>query len=1079
MNERNGPFAKRILFVSVGLVAIGAVALSASLVGSTAAAAEVKKKRKAAEVKSTATPARTLTANVSSSNRDLRIQKQATELPKSQVVVTPNPEKSLAAVKPPKSNSFYESANTKEAEYERLVDQEIKALYALSQTNRKSANRGEIWLRLGEQYVEKSRLVEMRMQAEYDRRVKEFTEKRSTVRPKLDQSLSHEYNQKAVQLYEWFVHDFPQDSKLDQALFFLGYNHFELGNTREGERRYLELVQRYPNSSFVVESHFALGEFYFENEDWRRALDSYLKVIAAKRARLQAFALYKSAWCYYRLGRTQAGLQALERVIRLAKAGERDESGFGQRAVNKIRLGNEALKDYVPFYAEVGVATAAQAEFEKLTGDPKQTLQMLERLAFIYADQGNRASATALFRQLIAMNPNGERAADYQYQIVLIYTTTEPREFRRELDAWLVAFGPQSKWAKQNSSNQKLVGDVARLQETTLRNYVLQQHQIAQNSRTEYSQRAADAAYGIYFKYFPESSDGVEMRFFHAELLFDMEKYEDAGAEYNWVAKNDSQGTYRERAIINALLALEKDLPDPKVIDAKRGNSTSEIAFEPAVTRFEQAALVYVKAYPNAERTPDIERRLGVLYYSYNHFDQATSMFEHILREHPKSPNAVIAGNLMLDIYKLRNDMVGFTEKGKELLANPDVANSAFGQQVRAMLEKAGYLRAEKISESGEHARAAKEFEAFAASYKQSDLAAAARYKAAVSYEKAGDARSASRMYGLLLATPSSDAKIKEIQNDSRNNLARLQQQTGQLDQAANQYYEYAEANPKDVKATNGYFNAGVLWEALGEGTLATTAYQKYYARSKNADRVEVLFSQAEIWRKKRSNAKALALYQQYLNEGPRDEAHAIRASFEIAKIQSGLGQAAAAEKAYLRTLTLHDKSRSKESTAGVAAEARFTLAQKTLREISDVRFTTNDRQQAAAAKQILLLKDRYIKEMKEVIRFDNAPFIVAALASTGKMFDSIAEAFQKIPAPKGFSSQEAARYKELIQQQVKSLRDEAKSSYQSALEKSSELEAYTEWTQIAQRGLMAYDSKNADSVELTSESRALDWMGM
>jgi tetratricopeptide (TPR) repeat protein len=991
------------------------------------------------------------------------------------------PARNLGNVMPPRSSEFYSQGESKEAEYERLVDEEIKTLFKLSQQNRKSPNRGEIWLRLGERYVEKSRLVEFRAQAEYDKKLKEYLEKKTAIKPQLENKLSREYNQKAVQLYEWFIKDFPNDPKVDQSLFFLGYNQFELGNTQAGEQYYSELLKRYPDSTFVIESHFALGEYYFDNEMWDKAYENYAKVAAANRARLNSFALYKSAWCLYRLNRTPLALKALERVIRLSRASGNSDNGQGRRSVNKIRLASEALKDYVPFYAEVGEPDKAISEFARVANDDKVAFQMLEKLAFIYGDTGNKAAANYLFKKLISIAPESERAAEYQYQVVLAYASSDKKEFHKELAIWLDSFGPQSYWAKQNAGKEKLLADVAKLQETTLRNHVLQLHQTAQNSRAPYTQEAASEAYAQYVKHFPNSPQIVEMQFFHAELLYDMNKYEEAAALYKWVEDKDPKGPYAEKSIINTLLAYEKDLPSAKEIDEKRGNSLEKMPLDPAVERFEKAAQRYIQRFPKGEKVSDIQRRLGVLYYGYNHFEEAVEVFEKVITDNPKSENAEIAGNLILDIYKLKGDMVGLVDRGQQLLANPAIAKSKFGEQIRAMLEKAAYVRAEKLS-SSDPLRAAKEFEAYATNYNKSDLVVAARYKAAENFEKGGDFAGALRNYRFVLGAPAANDKIRTAQNDSRNAMPRLYQQTGLLEAAAKQYVAYAEANPKDQKAINGYFNAGVLFEALGMVNEAIRSYQTYMKSTTRADRIEVLFNQGEMLRKAGNEARAFQSYDEYLRSGPRSARNAIAATFWIADHYSKRGQEKPARQWYSRVIEMYKTTASSNRGDSVrfAAEARFELAQETLVQVRAVRFGSSDKQQGMAAAELKRLRDRYINEMAEVIRFDHGPFIVAALASSGQMFQAIAQAFAKAPAPAGYSAQDAAKFRELLQGQINGFNGEAKNSYQAAVDKANDLEVFTPWSAVARAGLASLDPASvSDAQEFPAESRAADWMGL
>jgi cellulose synthase operon protein C len=547
--------------------------------------------------KKTATKASAQASQTSGRPGAINISRSKTTLPQTEKIQNTevaSPLKDLRRVRPPRSSEFY-TGTSKEAEYERLLELEIKKLYQLSQQYRKSINRGEIWLRLAERYVEKARLVEFREQAKYDLQIKEYLEKRSRVKPEMNTRLARDYNRKAIELYEWFLKDFPNDNKVDQALFFLGYNYFELGQTQKGEEFYQRLVKDYPNSAYVTESYFALGEYFFDNEQWQKALDAYQKVISRKKARLNMFALYKGAWCLYRLNRLEGALKTLERVIRLSGGvGEKAETIAGQ-ALNRVRLGSEALKDYVPFYAETGEYKTALERFNAVAGDEKRAYGMMERLAYVYSDMGNKTGSNYLFKQLIGLDPAAEKAADYQYRVVLSYATSDPNTFRQELAVWMDSFGPESVWAQTNAKNQKLVGDMHKLQETVLRNHVLQLHQTAQNSRAQFSQQAANKAYALYFKYFAKAPQANEMVFYRAELLFDMGFFADAAKLYTYVAENDPKNKYYKQAVENNVLALEKALPSNKEIESKRGNSLEPIPMDPPVAAFEKGAQIRVR----------------------------------------------------------------------------------------------------------------------------------------------------------------------------------------------------------------------------------------------------------------------------------------------------------------------------------------------------------------------------------------------------------------------------------------------------------------------------------------------------
>jgi tetratricopeptide (TPR) repeat protein len=492
--------------------------------------------------------------------------------------------------------------------------------------------------------------------------------------------------------------------------------------------------------------------------------------------------------------------------------------------------------------------------------------------------------------------------------------------------------------------------------------------------------------------------------------------------------------------------------------------------------------LKYANAYPKSEKAPDILRRLGVLYYGYNQFDKAIDVFERILRDYPKSPNAEIAGNLILDIYKLKGDMIGLADKGQAMLQNPSIANTAFGTKIRAMMEKASFMKADKLAEKGDPAAAAKQYEQFATSYKASELAVASRFKAAANYEKAGDLVSAMRMHSLILAGDGSDPKIRAVQNDSRNALSHLYQQTGQLELAAKSYHEYAASNIKDTKAINGFFNAGVLFDALADYNQALANYDMYYAKSKNSDRIEVLYLDALIWKKRGNLSRAASLFDRYIKEGGRNQAHIVEAVYEMARNSKRLGQITKQKELWQEVIARYKRAgEAKGATAAFAAEAQFELSQSVLHDLNAIKFYKNAKQQAQAANDIKLAREKYINEMKKVILFDNAKWIIAALTSSGQMFESVARKFDGISIPSNFSEEDGKKYRELITQQSNGFREEAKNSYKTAVDRSQELESYSEWTLAARQGLAGLDpaSKAKDAGEVASEALATDWMGL
>ena len=177
------------------------------------------------------------------------------------------------------------------------------------------------------------------------------------------------------------MRDYPKDGKLSQALFFLGYNYFELSNPTKGSIYYTQLTNQFPGSPFIGEAHFALGEFYFENEKWADAYKEYSKIIKDRKHRLNTFSLYTGSWCLYRLGKTEQAIQYMDFIIKIGKTSE-SEQMIGGKKLNSTKLESEALRDLVVFYADLGDTKRAVNYFKSI--DSKESKNYIEKLAYFF-----------------------------------------------------------------------------------------------------------------------------------------------------------------------------------------------------------------------------------------------------------------------------------------------------------------------------------------------------------------------------------------------------------------------------------------------------------------------------------------------------------------------------------------------------------------------------------------------------------------------------------------------------------------------------------------------------------------------
>lgn len=982
----------------------------------------------------------------------------------------------LNQVKPPKTSTFFEDSNDDKARLEKITDKQINELFKLTRKFKNSPQRGELWLRLAELYVEKAGVIDYRKQGEYDIALKEYQAGKRKKKPVLNLSDAKEYNRKAIQLYEWFARDFPKDDKMDQALFFLGYNYYELGKLAQGTAYYTRLTKEHPQSPYVIEANFALAEYYFENEKWEQASEYYSQVLRYRRHRLYNFSLYKTAWCDFRSGNTKRALKTMEKLVRTSKEQAEQAAIQGRKNINKTRLEAEGLRDLVVFYADIGDPKKAPGYFNSLAGSNGPNY--VEKLAYLYSDKGNLPGARYLFNYLIQKNPTSPKAFDYKYQVVRLFSNAKKsREFREEMFSWIRDFGASSPWHEANRSNAEFVQNSYKLREQTLRTYILQQHQTAQNSRAPFSQGLALEGYKLYLSEFTDSPMLADMHFYFGELLYDLKKFEEAGFHYRWVVENGKGSKFYTRAAENSVLALEKDLPTDDEMAKKVGQSVEPIALDPRVERFVVVAKDYISRLPDTEKAIEMKFRVGRLYYQHNQFDQAIPYFKDIVSKHSKTRYGEYSANLLLDIYNLKKDYAGLEKTGSELLAMPGIAGSKAGADIRGVMEKASFKKAQDLEIAKDYAGSAEQFEVFAKQNSTSPLVATAIFNSAINYERAGINHKAIAGHQAVLA--SKDKAAEPLKVKSRRILPKLLQDSGQLEDAARAYKAAAIEAGKDSIAPNLFFNAAILYEAVGQNSEAIRNYESYYEKQRRRERHEALYLMANLYRKQGSLTKASQKYQEYVATGAGSQERNVESAYWIYDMARRMNRRSLAEDWKKNTLSLQRKYSPNKKGVGATYAAKIKLEDTTdvFNEFKRIRIPANPAAQQAAAQKKISYVTRLNNELGDIIKYDSAEEIVGALSILGQANLHMGEALVGAPIPKGLNADETKQYKAGIEKLAEPFFVKAKESLKAATERGSELDVFNEHYRKARQLALKLDPNMFyDGGEISFETRQGSW---
>lgn len=1005
------------------------------------------------------------------------IEKKSIALPNSQLGFEEKKENNLNDVKPPPLSEIYVYENNDQEAYEKTLNLQIDELYKLTQKFKASGNRGELWLRLAELYVEKANIINNRKQDEYDKKLSDFQAAKTSTKPVLNLAEAKDYNKKAIQLYDWFLRDFPNDPKASQALFFLGYNNFELGNITEGTKYYDQLNTKYPTSQFAGEAHFAIGESLFESEKWAEAYKEYSFLIKDNKHNLHTIALYKAAWCLYRLGRNEEGIKYLDYIV---KSGRRNKQGSNSgKKVNTARLENEAIKDLVIFFADSGDTKRAINYFKNL--NTKESKESIEKLAYFLSSKGNREASKEVFQYLITQDVNAKKTFEYQYQIVQNYFFSKNSpEFKNELYKWIVNYNAKSNWYNANKSDANFIKKSNQLREQTLRNYILQQHQTAQNSRASFSQKSADEGYKLYFQEFSASPLAGDMHFFYGELLYDMSRYSDAASEYTLVVTDYANSQYLEKASQNILLAIEKALPKDEELQKRTGNSIEPIALDERVEKFIKASNWYLQKYPKSDKAPEIKFRVGRLYYLTNNFDPAEKQFKEIVQQYPSTKFSEYSANLLLDIYNLKKDYAGLEKVGSELLADQSISNTKVGDDIRGVLEKASFKKAQNLETDKKYLDSATQYQVFATQNPKSELLGVAYYNAGINFERSGKNKEAIASYKKVIAANS--AQSAALKPKAKKLLAKQYQDSGQFDEAGKLYAELATESATDPLYDNYLYNSALMLEITGRKAEAITQYENYLRVSKNKeDNANVTFKVAQLLRKTDRLSESLGAYRRYADLLDATIDKKIEAQYWIYDLSTRLSIKTDPNsvEVKMKSLMAALPENKKESANTYLAKIKLIQAQESFSKLKTVNIPINPGQQKTAVAKKLELMSVLNEQLGNVIKLDSAEEIVSALFILGESNEHMANSFKAVPVPTNLKDEPRKIYLTELEKIITPFVNKSDESYKLAVERGHDLQVYNQAYKSAYAKMhQKYPHQFYSSGEVASDNKVIDWMG-
>jgi cellulose synthase operon protein C len=879
-------------------------------------------------------------------------------------------------------------------------------------------------------------------------------------------------------LYRDLLKQKPDFRRADLVTYLIGFAAKEDLREEEALARFREVIEKYPDSPLYGDAWMMVGEHHFQLGKWPEALAAYSNI--GPDAPTYDVALFKTAWCQWKLGDTNAAAISFKKVLDLNEEAKKGGSVAQQR--RRASLRDEAL-DYLVIVFTEDRSISAQEVFDFLAsiGGEKYSKDVLIKVAESYVGQSEFELANNTFKFLIKMDNNALKSAEYQRSIIENWNSAlEPKRAQEEIGILLKEFGPGTAWAKAQRNKEALnrsIDYTEKLVRVTARNLhsdaqsrekgnkckVVPPWMEANNKEAKafladhlkgglkrcggdvlplYKETAA--AYGQYLDAFAPAGipDAAEVRFLRAQILFfKIGELESAGDEFMAVARTAPVGKYHKDALRTAMDSYE--LARPK-------DTAGRQQLYPVDEKFGEAMDLYATLFPgdDKELTGRIYKN-GKMFYDYGKYDQAIKRFGIIVTQYPKDPNAGPAGDHILDALNKAEDYENIEDWARKL-------KGADAFKSKDQQERLDRLIVESIAKSGDKYAGAGKYEKAAGFYlrvpKEFPNHATAPEKmmnAGVMYEKAKLPERAADVYLELAQQYKKKPGAKADQAAFAAGI--VYDKVVFYDRAADAFemvVKEKEFRNSDKRA-DALYNAGRLRQALGQSDKAIALYKQYADEfPKRPDASAVAFNVGVVYEESGEDGKAEQAFKAYYRDYPSGK-RVIEAHMRAGRAALKLGQIKRASDELDTVMRLYKKEGGKDKLEqrAYAAEARYYQGDLVFRQFESVRIDVKPKELTKALKKKLDLLAKAQGVYESVIEYEDPKWATAALYRTGQIFDSFAEALINTPTPAGLSEADAQAYRDAMDLVVVETQEKAVLLFSGAYEKAIKIQVYDNYT--------------------------------
>jgi TolA-binding protein len=909
----------------------------------------------------------------------------------------------------------------------------------------------ELLLRLGETYVERHDYLRGKEIDSSTKQIEEWQKAGAKGKaPETDNTQSKQELTKAVNSFRKLVTEFPKHPRTDQALFALAQTLSRLGNDN-ATMYYEQLLKTYPDSPLVPDAYLALGEHHFDRHQIPAAIDNYKNAMKYKEHKAYPYSVYKLGWAYYDAGGSgqkdfaenyKKSVAAFKLVIKLA-----DLPQFEKGAVS---LKDEAIKDLILVWADAEDVDSAWDYFRSI-GASDMFYKMLERLGYIYVDQGKNKLAIKVFNRLLKESPLRESNPSVYRALAEIYDLDgQPAKTVESLKNMQKLYLGKTEWTAAHADNKEKdsIAAASEIVQKDMHRYGALYHDNGQKTHSKESLHLAAELYSAYLKSFAGTPQAYEIRFYLAEILYSFKEYDEATDHYLIVSRQD-QDKYRADAARNAVAAMNTLVNKNKYPKLpERGHVPSELTIPGEKKKLVEAIDNCVKILPADKEAGAMRFTAADIMFDYGHYPDAIQRFAEITKAVPGTKQSDGAVKIIIAYYLDQEAWQTAIEWSKTFIKQQGLLNKNMDEFVKGSLRTSLFKHGLALEKSNKRKEAATVFMDFQKEFPNDDSADKALYNASVNFYKLGDLDAALNAGTMLLDKyPNS-----EVRPDVMLTVGQTYEAIADFNSAGTQYQRFATDFPQDKRAPGILYNAGIFMKGMDQLKKAEGAFRQFLKLyPKDADAADAMFQLATVEEKQNNARGAIETYSDLAKRTDlKDEDRRYFASVKAAALMVSGQDVATGRK------TLEKIQETFSKNPGIKAFSARQLLAASLFKMYETDMTAYSAMlvdDGSKVEQLVTKKNNKLLELatkyQGVINLGSAEFTVASLYRLGELHEELAAALFRAPAPAGASQSDIDKFKSQLEKVAFPLRNDANKYFESAYEQCKDIDTFTDWTRI------------------------------